>query len=739
MNFFCFLFDFSVRKIAIISRYYNLLGLSFLLAVFGLAWSLPANFLSAQSYQKLSDKEILLSHGEWVYSTKDLSRFSLSESNTTQWNQFDLNRKVYTAQGPLLWMQTKFSLNPSAFPWLKEKGLILFIEGICGEETIFLNQTKLRPVKENLDEKKAALRCFRPALYYVLSSNLFLDSRENTLSIRTAHRSNLHTASVQGKISILPIQDAYIDLRNKSLKGVLYSIFSLGIGILFFFLYRRAKFKQEYFLFSIFSFLYSLYQITQNDLLYLIWDNTLLYIIIHQIAFFMLPTAFFLFYIHFYSIQNIPIISTKNSPWKIGKAVRISVLGSLLISLLSVFFLSSGLGLKLQSLWLLIHTPFLLYFLYLSFPKLKIHLHETLFILLGMAFLCLSFFSRLWKEPLGTPFLSHEGLTFLAFQISLSVALVLKVNPKRSERKSPEKNSETIFHIAEKFFLRISQISSQQIHKIICSISQIMREKNLTKRQKEAVSLLYLLQNLARELQNALLLARIETRPNSEKKEKIQIETLLSPYFEQMGLLCHIRIEKKSLIYICSELFHLFMDSLLSFLKKNLFLHTDLVVIADSGKSLIFRFIAFHKDSIFVGRLYRNLIYTGSREDFKQNEWKMIQEISRTLQGKLTVNNKSSSFLTINLELESLDTLENKNQEKGLQLLMNENTSPVHPFENRKNSSSTIPESEEKEVSPVKQKKEKIQSWVDMNITELLKMIYKKTRSISLGWKKNSS
>ena len=739
MNFFCFLFDFSIRKIALISRYYNLLGLSFFLSVSGFVWSLPAHFLSAQSYQKFSDEEILLNHGEWVYSTKDLSLFSLSASNTIQWNQFDLKQKVHTAQSPLIWMQTKFLLNPSASPWLKEKGLILLIEGICGEETIFLNQTKLLPVKENLNEKKAALRCFRPALYYVFSSNLFLDARKNTLSIRITHQSNLHTASVQGKISILPMQDAYIDLRNKSLKGVLYSVFSLGIGILFFFLYGRANFRQEYFLFSIFSFLYSLYKITQNDLLYLIWDNTLLYIIVHQIAFFMLPIAFFLFYIHFYSIQNTPLISTKNTPWKIGKAVSISVWGSLLTSLLSVFFLSSGLGLKLQSLWLLIHAPFLLYFLYLSFPKLKIHLYETLFVLLGMAFLCLAFFSRLWQEPLGTPFLSHEGLTFLAFQISLSVALVMKVNPQRSEKKSPEKNSETIFHIAENFFLRISQISSQQIHKIICALSQIIREKNLKKRQKEAVSLLYLLQNLRRELDNALLLARLETRPNSEKKEKIQIETLLSPYFEQMGLLCHLRIKKGSLIYICPELFHLFMDSLLSFLKKNLFLHTDLVVIAGSRKRLIFRFVAFHEDSVFVGRLYRNLIYTGSREDFKQNEWKMIQEISRTLQGKLTVNNKSSSFLTINLDLESLDSLENKNQEKGLQLSTNENTSPVSHFENIKNSASAIPESKEREVSPVKQKKEKIQSLLDMNIAELLKMIYKKTMSISLGRKRNSS
>ena len=757
MKFVCSLFSFHIRTTILrvqnlpafellqmihIPRYCNLLRLSFLLSVLGVAWGLPVNFLSAQSYKKFFSEEVLLNDGEWIYSTQDVSLSSLSGSNSSQWSKLDLTHKVYTAQSSLLWMQTKFSLDPSDSPWIQNKALLLLIEGVCGEETVFLNQKKLRPVHEKLNKKKASLRCFRPALYYVFSHDLFLGARENILAIRTAHRSKLHTASIQGKISILPLQNAYIYMRNKSLKGMLYSIFSLAIGFLFFFLYQRTNFRHEYFLFSILSFLYSLYKITQNDFLYSIWDNTLLYLIVHQIAFFMLPALFLLFYIHFYSIQKTLLVSTKNLSWETGKAVRIYALGSLFISLLSVFFLSSGLGLKLQSIWLLIYIPLLMCLLYLSFPKLKNNLQETLFVLLGMVFLGISFLFRLLQEPLATPFLPHEGSVFLAFQISFSVALVMRSKPQQSDRKSQKKNAQEILHIAENFFLHVGQISNQQMHKIIDPLSQIMQEKNITKRQKKAVSLLSLLHNVTREIQNSLLLARLEARPNSKQKGKIQLETLIAPYLERTNLLCHLRIEKETLVHVCSEPFHLFMDSICNFLKKNSFLHTDLIVTTNSENRLIFRFIAFHKDTTLIGKLYRNFIYARSGENSKQNEWEMIQDISRILQGKLTVNNKRSNFLAVSLELESLaplNVLERKNQKEGLQLLIHGNTFSIRSPENIQNSSGTIVERRETKSNTVRQKREKARPWTDMSVAEICKMIYRKTRSISLGRKRISS
>lgn len=579
-----------------------------------------------------SSEGLDLAGEDWSLGLSDMEEYSSQEISHSAWETVSLPSNLYKfmeGSNGTIWLRKSFDYNIS---FVKGNPSV-YLGNVFEKDEVYING-----ILVGINGEKSVN--FGRKRIYPIPPNILVDG-ENLIAIRLTSGLNRSAGILTLPIGIYPIDQALRSEWENATTEFIYISFFFFIGIFYLLNYYRMKESKEYLSFSIFAFVYCLYEFARNDFRFNIVDNFLLFKFLEYSTLFFIPYLFIRFVENFLKFPHF-------------KYSRIYLLVSAVFVLVFAVVQNHRFWFNFIGFWD-IHLPLALsYTVYLTFQKIKDKMVGAYIHMVGLVYI---FYAILKQILIERGFLTAESsvetsLLFYFFVMTLALRMqFLFIKRQILGRYDQLKEADSL---REKVFNHMDLMISSPLQKMFTSIQEILISKD-SKLIKEKILEIEEAQSSLQPLMDDIIeLSRLEVLKEVPFKASVPFVDFIKEVIPDDSITYSINVDPDTMIENSLELINSIVIRLIDFPGIRNFTHNDLIITQDLKGNVHFRFLLFHVNPKIAIRLYNELSNKSSLEDSNTIKWHIIRQIARLLEAKLELKIIKRKYLRIDLGLKAI-------------------------------------------------------------------------------------
>ena len=453
-------------------------------------------------------------------------------------------------------------------------------------------------------------------------------------------------------MAILPLEEAELYLWSEHIWALVFGFFSFVLAFFFLAAYLRLYRTREYYSFSIFLLIYAIYKFTQNEM----FQSTIGFVAFQerlaQFCFIILPALFYLFYISFFHITDFRFSLGNFRLNKNAESLGNSYLFfSVTLGLLSAISPDLSKLLKVKLIWIILQSPFYIYYISSAIQNIKLSLRESSSFLIGVLLMCFVFLYDLLTYRQALIWDPKGGGGIFLLELSISIGLLYILIQRRLEVEKHNKYLKSIDELQHRIFGYIGSILAKPTEQVLNLIKEWGLKNSKKIQTEEITNVKSNIKEIQSNLDNLMELARLEVLNEPEYIAKINLYDFAQAVFANAKLNAHIRVDPEATIETGLDLMNSSMLYLVDFLDQQEFRNIDLVLTEQTENKILFHFLAFHSESDKVREVYSVCSHAAPLRDPRWIKWALISEIIRVMRGKIFLKRVRGRFLRISITL----------------------------------------------------------------------------------------
>jgi len=541
----------------------------------------------------------------------------------------------------VFWLHKTFRVDVSSH----KKNLSLVLGRIYERDEVYINGRLIGINGRRPDDLIQNEHAYNRMRIYPIPADV-LNTETNTLSIHIQSQFKNYAGILSGPIGIGYIQDSGNYIFYAGLVDLVYFAIFLFLGIFFLIQYIKLPEFGEYFTFSLFVLVFSLFEFCKSELRFLISNNFLVFKFFEYLFLYNIPSLYLLFLQSFFKLEKF-------------KHQNAYFLLNALIPIVLLLFRQPALWSLILSYWsyhLILPAG---YSAYISFKKLREENKENftskvpyILFFLGMLYFVYAVLKEILIEKgyMNLKSSIDTSLLFFIFCITLALRfkfIILKLDIKRRFEQLQEfdRLREKLFQYMNKILMPYIESSLQLIRSMKADFSSYSKE-NVERIEKN-------FKEVDNSLDDILELSRLEVKKDSPLKDTVNFVDFIRTIIPEGEITYTIKVDPAFQIHNTLDLVNSLIIRIIDFSGFKNFTSKDLILTSDLKNHLHFRFMFYQKDSKKTQMLYRELS-SKSIENIQQVRWAIIKEILRLLEGKLEMALINKKYLRVDFELQAL-------------------------------------------------------------------------------------
>jgi hypothetical protein len=574
---------------------------------------------------------IPLSGEDWFVTNTDLMENASPETSTRSWETVSLpgNLKKYAeVSDGVVWIRKIFDFPAASF----KANPVLYLGNVYESDQVYLNGTL---IGENGGK---TVNFGRPRIYPI-PDGLILDG-ENILAIRLES----HLWNAVGILSepngIYPAHSAYEMEWDFATEEFIYISFFFFISLFYLLNYIKMPDSREYLSFSIFAFVYCIYEFARNEYSRLLIDSFVFLKYLEYAALFFIPYLFVSFVEDFLRFPRF-------------RYSRLYLVLSSVFAILFLVYQNPRYWYGFVGIWD-IHLPLaLIYTIYLTWKRIKERIVGAYIHIIGLVYIFYAILKQIFIER-GFVYMESSietSVLFYFFIMTLALRMqFLYVKVKIQKRYEQLREADSL---REKVFHHMDLMVSNPLRKIKESVSELLAIKD-QKGKKQKIQEMEAVQNHLQPLMDDIIeLSRLEVMQAVPFKTPVPFVEFIREVIPDDLITYTIMVDKDTIIENSLELINSIVIRLIDFPGFQDFTHNDLIITQDLRGNIHFRFLLFHANPKIAVRLYNELNSTHTLDDPNTVKWQIIRQIARLLEAKLDIKIIKRKFLRIDLGLQA--------------------------------------------------------------------------------------
>ena len=589
--------------------------------------------------------EILdLSGDGWILILDDNLEYSQVSANVSGWEEISLPRNIRHIEPqliPVFWLRKSFEFNPSSIT----NHLSLSLGRIYESDEVYINGKLIGINGKSPDDPNPNEYAYNRTRLYPIPNQVLI-SGTNIIAIRIQSQFRNHAGILSGNLGIGYLQDSIQSVYHDNLLDFVYIVVFFFIGIFFLIQYIKLPEMKEYLFFSIFVFVFSIYEFTKNEFRFILGEYFLTFKFLEYLTLFNIPFVYISFIQTFFKTEKLKYQShyfLLNSSFPI----------------IFILFRQPPLWSLIVSFWSYSLIIPIIYSVYMIFQKFKDIQKETLTFIapyllftLGLIIFIFGVIKEIFIEKgfINSDSKIDETLLFFIFCIILALRfrfIILKLNILKRYEQLQE-----IDRLREKLFQYMNLIltpfieSSLQLTRSTKADFNSYTKENLKKIESN-------LKEIDSSLDDILELSRLEVKEDSPLKDTVNFVDFIKTLIPEGKISYTIKVNPAFQIHNTLDMVNSLMIRIIDFSGFESFTTKDLIVTSDLKNQLHFRFMFYQKDIKKTQQIYKDLNNT-SIINIHQIRWAIIKELLRLLEGKLEMELVNKKYLRVDFELQAL-------------------------------------------------------------------------------------
>lgn len=569
---------------------------------------------------------------DWSLGLSDMEEYAGLEVTHSAWETVTLPSNIYKnmeGSNGTIWLRKSFDYNLS---YIRGNPAV-YLGKVFEKDEVYINGILI-----GINGEKSVN--FGRKRIYPVPPNILVDG-ENLIAIRLTSGLNRSAGILTLPVGIYPIDQALKTEWENATTEFIYISFFFFIGIFYLLNYYRMKDSKEYLSFSIFAFVYCLYEFSRNEFRFNVVDNFLFFKFVEYSALFFIPYLFIRFVENFLKFPHF-------------KYSRIYLLLSAVFVLLFAVIQNHRFWFNFIGYWDL-HLPFALsYTIFLTYQKIKDKLVGAYIHMAGLVYI---FYALLKQILIERGFLAAESsletsVLFYFFLMTLALRMqFLFIKRQILGRYDQLKEADSL---REKVFNHMDLMISSPLRKMFSSIQEILTSKDNKLKKEKILEIEEAQASLQPLMDDIIELSRLEVLKEVPFKASVPFVDFIKEVIPDDSITYSINVDPDTMIENSLELINSIVIRLIDFPGIRSFTHNDLIITQDLKGNVHFRFLLFHVNPKIAIKLFNELSAKANLEDSNTIKWQIIRQIARLLEAKLELKIIKRKYLRIDLGLKAI-------------------------------------------------------------------------------------
>lgn len=607
-----------------------------------------------QSPDEFSKQGIDLSSGEWSIRFDNKKEYMNPEFNHSKWKKINLPKNLKTINRSYeknYWLRKTFSLDRENI----RGNLALYLGRVYTDDRVYINGILIGLNGSSAREKKVRKYNFDRSRIYRIQPNILLPG-ENTIAIRLSSDSMINSGIVSFPITIINYGMAYQYLYQQATNESIFAGIYLFIGIFFLINFIKMREFKEYLSFSLLIICFAMYQITRNEIRFLLYDSFTIFKFLEYFLLLNIPYLYMLYFSHFLKIE---------------RSKYLKYYGIFNLLLLSIFFIFKNpvMWHNIIIIWSFHLFILVAYSLYISFVKMKESVDSsltkffknlfmffkgsyrgTLIFFLSISYFFYSICKEILIEMGIVQSISTVDTAFLVIIFSSTVALRMRfIGLKINILKRYEQLQEVDKFRARLFFYmdKIMTSSITETKTLLHGMATGQENKSALNRIKKDFT------QIQQSMDDILELSRLEVTGEMLYIERVNFVDYIRIVIPEGQITYTIKVDPRYEIENNLELINSLIIRLIDFSGFKDFENIDLIITNDLNNKIHFRFMLYHKNQSVILKLYKELLDI-NKENIQSIRWAIINENLRLLGGNIEIGLLNKKYLRVDIDLDAM-------------------------------------------------------------------------------------
>lgn len=534
-----------------------------------------------------------------------------------------------------IWVRKSFDITTEQH----QKSLALQLGKVYQSDEVFINGVLIGKNNSAFGKDPEEYAFGRPRIYPI-PHDLLLEG-ENVLIIKIDSSLSTSAGIITGPIRIVTYEEAINGNLYDSLVELIFVGFYLFIALFFFINFFNLSENKEYLSFSILALIFSGYELSKNEVRFLLFNHFAILKFIEYSFLLILPYGFIKFIQDFFELKPFPY-------QRIYLLTQFFFIAVFLIIQNPVFWYN------FIGYWDIHLLAVIGYAIYVTLIKFREQKRGSTIHLLALVYLLYSILKEILIERGYLNSNSSLETSFLVYLILMTLALRFQFLMMKRKLQNRYERLREADSLREKIFFYMDAMISGPLKTMKEKLAAYRESTQKTKDKNLVKEVIDVQSSIDNVMDDIIELSRLEVLKEVPFKDQVNFISFINDVIPEDDITYSIKVHPETEIHNSLDLINSVVVRLVDFPPFKEFNHNDLIITQDLKGNVHFRFLLFHNNSKVAQKLFNELTENYNQLTPIKVKWAIILEIVRLLGAKIDFKIIKKKYLKIDLGIAAI-------------------------------------------------------------------------------------
>ncbi|TGL51376.1 membrane protein [Leptospira kemamanensis] len=534
-----------------------------------------------------------------------------------------------------IWVRKSFDITTEQH----QKSLALQLGKVYQSDEVFINGVLIGKNNSAFGKDPEEYAFGRPRIYPI-PHDLLLEG-ENVLIIKIDSSLSTSAGIITGPIRIVTYEEAINGNLYDSLVELIFVGFYLFIALFFFINFFNLRENKEYLSFSILALIFSGYELSKNEVRFLLFNHFAILKFIEYSFLLILPYGFIKFIQDFFELKPFPY-------------QRIYLLSQFFFIAVFLIIQNPVFWYNFIGYWDIHLLAVIGYAIYVTLIKFREQKRGSTIHLLALVYLLYSILKEILIERGYLNSNSSLETSFLVYLILMTLALRFQFLMMKRKLQNRYERLREADSLREKIFFYMDAMISGPLKTMKEKLASYRESTQKTKDKNLVKEVIDVQSSIDNVMDDIIELSRLEVLKEVPFKDQVNFISFINDVIPEDDITYSIKVHPETEIHNSLDLINSVVVRLVDFPPFKEFNHNDLIITQDLKGNVHFRFLLFHNNSKVAQKLFNELTENYNQLTPIKVKWAIILEIVRLLGAKIDFKIIKKKYLKIDLGIAAI-------------------------------------------------------------------------------------
>lgn len=534
-----------------------------------------------------------------------------------------------------IWVRKSFDITTEQH----QKSLALQLGKVYQSDEVFINGVLIGKNNSAFGKDPEEYAFGRPRIYPI-PHDLLLEG-ENVLIIKIDSSLSTSAGIITGPIRIVTYEEAINGNLYDSLVELIFVGFYLFIALFFFINFFNLRENKEYLSFSILALIFSGYELSKNEVRFLLFNHFAILKFIEYSFLLILPYGFIKFIQDFFELKPFPY-------------QRIYLLSQFFFIAVFLIIQNPVFWYNFIGYWDIHLLAVIGYAIYVTLIKFREQKRGSTIHLLALVYLLYSILKEILIERGYLNSNSSLETSFLVYLILMTLALRFQFLMMKRKLQNRYERLREADSLREKIFFYMDAMISGPLKTMKEKLAAYRESTQKTKDKNLVKEVIDVQSSIDNVMDDIIELSRLEVLKEVPFKDQVNFISFINDVIPEDDITYSIKVHPETEIHNSLDLINSVVVRLVDFPPFKEFNHNDLIITQDLKGNVHFRFLLFHNNSKVAQKLFNELTENYNQLTPIKVKWAIILEIVRLLGAKIDFKIIKKKYLKIDLGIAAI-------------------------------------------------------------------------------------